>query len=101
MQFGWAVGGTVVVILVIIAVAVTLGLIFGRVKPFTFPEAEPWWTHGLIYQIHVPTFANNVGGALGRLKDVTSRMIYLSDKVCFTTKTKYYLNKRKSSCSIR
>lgn len=68
---------------VVIAVAVTLGVIFSRVKPLQFPEAEPWWTHGLVYQIHVPTFANDVGGALGRFKDVTSRMVYLADKVEF------------------
>eukprot|EP00108_Taenia_solium_P001300 TsM_000263100 transcript=TsM_000263100 gene=TsM_000263100 len=83
-QFSWAVGGITVTVAVVIAVAVTLGVIFSRVKPLQFPEAEPWWTHGLVYQIHVPTFANDVGGALGRFKDVTSRMVYLADKVYAT-----------------
>lgn len=67
--------------MVLIALIVTLVMIFGHVQPFKFPEAEPWWTHGLVYQIHVPTFANDAGGSLGRLKDVSSRMVYLADKV--------------------
>ncbi|KAL5111262.1 Alpha-glucosidase [Taenia crassiceps] len=83
-QFSWAVGGITVTVAVMVAVAVTLGVIFSRVKSLKFPEAEPWWTHGLVYQIHVPTFANDVGGALGRFKDVTSRMVYLADKVFAT-----------------
>ncbi|KAH9285388.1 Oligo-1,6-glucosidase [Echinococcus granulosus] len=83
-QFSWAVGGITVAVVVVIAVAVSLGVIFNRVEPLQFPEAEPWWTHGLVYQIHVPTFANDAGGALGRFKDVTSRMVYLADKIYAT-----------------
>ncbi|KAM3182318.1 hypothetical protein ACTXT7_012618, partial [Hymenolepis weldensis] len=79
-QFIWAVGGITVAVVVLAALIVTLVMIFGCVQPFKFPEAEPWWTHGLVYQIHVPTFANDAGGSLGRLKDVSSRMVYLADK---------------------
>uniref|UniRef100_A0A0R3T679 Aamy domain-containing protein n=1 Tax=Rodentolepis nana TaxID=102285 RepID=A0A0R3T679_RODNA len=79
-QFIWAVSGTTVGLVALIALIVTLVLIFGRVQPFKFPEAEPWWTHGLLYQIHVPTFANDAGGSLGRFKDVTSRIVYLADR---------------------
>nr|CDS27097.1 trehalose 6 phosphate hydrolase [Hymenolepis microstoma] len=83
-QFIWTVSGTTVGIVALIALIATLAVIFGRVQPFRFPKAEPWWTHGLVYQIHVPTFANDVGGSLGRFKDVTSRIIYLADKVYAT-----------------
>ncbi|KAM7540975.1 hypothetical protein Aperf_G00000022386 [Anoplocephala perfoliata] len=80
-QFIWAVIVITVAIIVLLSIAITLGLIFGRTQPFGFPEAKPWWTHGIVYQIHVPTFANDVGGALGRLKDVTSRMVYVANKL--------------------
>ncbi|VUZ52744.1 unnamed protein product, partial [Hymenolepis diminuta] len=83
-QFNWAVGGITVAVVVLTALIVTLVMIFGHVQPFKFPEAEPWWTHGLVYQIHVPTFANDAGGSLGRLKDVSSRMVYLADKAYAT-----------------
>uniref|UniRef100_A0A5K3FSE6 Aamy domain-containing protein n=1 Tax=Mesocestoides corti TaxID=53468 RepID=A0A5K3FSE6_MESCO len=79
-QFVWSIC-VLVLLVALLAIGIALGVIYGGPSPLTFPEAEPWWTHGLVYQIHVPTFANDISGSLGRLKDVTPRMVYLASRL--------------------
>lgn len=68
-------------LVILAAVGIALGVVFGVPEAVFFPSAQPWWKQGLAYEIYVPTFANDVFGSLGRLKDVTSRMAYISSRV--------------------
>ncbi|VDN41790.1 unnamed protein product [Dibothriocephalus latus] len=68
-------------VILLTVVGIVLGVVFGVASTPKFATATPWWRHGLIYQLNVPTFANDVEGVIGRLKDATTRMAYLSKRV--------------------
>uniref|UniRef100_A0A0V0J982 Trehalose-6-phosphate hydrolase n=2 Tax=Schistocephalus solidus TaxID=70667 RepID=A0A0V0J982_SCHSO len=71
-------------LLLLTTVGIVLGILFGVASTPSFAMATPWWRHGLVYQINVPTFANDVEGVIGRLKDATKRMAYLSKRMSAT-----------------
>lgn len=43
------------------------------------PNAVPWWTTAVVYQIYPRSFADSDGNGIGDLAGVTSRMGYLAD----------------------
>ncbi|VDL91506.1 unnamed protein product [Schistocephalus solidus] len=47
-------------LLLLTTVGIVLGILFGVASTPSFAMATPWWRHGLVYQINVPTFANDV-----------------------------------------
>ncbi|KAL7054740.1 hypothetical protein AAHC03_025786 [Spirometra sp. Aus1] len=71
-------------LLLLTTVGILLGVLFGVASTPSFAAATPWWRHGLVYQLNVPTFANDVEGVIGRLKDATPRMAYISKRMVAT-----------------
>ncbi|VEL37952.1 unnamed protein product [Protopolystoma xenopodis] len=72
--------------LVLLALCLGIGLGVGVPRGPSYPVATPWWRRGLFYHLHLPTFANDVDGPIGRLSDAIARFPYISDRVmtaCF------------------
>lgn len=40
---------------------------------------NPWWLHGVVYQVYVRSFADSDGDGVGDLPGITSRLPYLRD----------------------
>ena len=42
-------------------------------------RSDPWWSHGVIYQIYIRSFADSDGDGIGDLGGIRSRLPYLRD----------------------
>ncbi|KAL3318025.1 hypothetical protein Ciccas_003314 [Cichlidogyrus casuarinus] len=76
----------IAILLIILAIAaliigLSVGLTRSKRPNISFPPAKIWWKRSLIYQINIRTHANDVGGPIGRLEDVVSRIPYYYHQV--------------------
>lgn len=73
---------TLIVLILIIITLSAVGIVYLAMKSEpNLPRAQPWWRRSQMYQINIATWANDVGGPVGRLQDIIPRMAYLSKKV--------------------
>ena len=49
----------------------------GRIRQVS--QEQPWWRHGVIYQIYIRSFADSDGDGIGDLGGIRSRLPYLRD----------------------